>query len=328
MRLEEYRQVYDKVSLSKEADERILHTLMEGVQDSGKKQHGKGVGAVRIAAAVVVLVLAAGIMQFPAVASTTHGLVSRFTNIIIDESVIDQSVIDEKGWVEGIDYGKPTAIYDYSDSAEYLDINSDAPKEECKMESLAEVSKVLGVELLQSKEAHEEKDCIEYTPYVSDSGALNGVVLMDDFYVLGDIRDVECNIFPKVEECNSIFYRPGQKYQSPIKMEITIRTSDSEGVDHENHELDYDGRTEVRGEGNRCEIEEIYEIQNLGGVNAALSVDETDGVSTWGKLEGEDIRSCVSAFFLYQGVEYRYVGAVSVETMQEFLEGLEIPEQK
>lgn len=325
MRLEEYRQIYDKVSLSKEADERILQALQEA-QSSGKKRNSTRVRAVRIAAVAAVLVLTVGIMKFPAVASTTKVLVSGFTNFILNSGTSSQEDIEKmEEQIEGREYGYPTSQYVYSDSGVYQEINPDAPKKECKMDSMDAVSEALGVDLLQSEDAYEQENGILYTPYVSESGALNGVILMNDFYALGDIQNAEYSIFPEVETCNTIFYRPGEKYQSPIKMEITVRTDDAEGVDYDNHELDYGGRTEVR-EDNDAEKTENYVIQNLGGVNAMLSVDETDGASTWGKLEGEDIRSCVSAYFLYRGVEYRYVGAVSLETMQEFLEGLKIPE--
>ena len=329
MRLEEYREIYDKVSLSKEADERIQQALLKEVSNSGIKQKRKGIRFAQVAAAVAVLVLAVGIMQFPAVASTTQNLVNGFTNYITvnlsEEDVEDIEKLEKQlDSMEGVEYGYPIYVYEYNDNGGYVEVNSDAPKKECKMDSMDAVSKALGVGLLQSGDAYEQENCILYTPYVSESGALNGVILADDFYALGDIRDAEYSIFTEVETCNAIFYRPGENYQSPIKMEITIRTNDSEGVDNENHELDYGGRTEVR-EDNDAEKTETYVIQNLGGVDAMLSVDETDGVSTWGKLEGEEISSCVSAYFLYQGVEYRYVGAVSIEAMQEFLEGLEIP---
>lgn len=323
MRLEEYRKIYDEVSLSKEADERILQALQEA-QSSGKKRNSSRVRAVRIAVAAAVLVLAVGIMKFPAVASTTKTLVTGFTNFVLNSGESSQEDIEKmEKRMEGVEYGYPTSVYEYSDSGEYLEINPDAPKKECKMDSMDAVSEMLGIDLLQSKDAYQQENCILYTPYVSESGALNGAVLIDDFYALGDIREAEYSIFPEVETSNAICYRPGEKYQSPIRMEITMRTDDAEGVDYDNHELDYGGRIEAR-EDNDAEKTENYVIQNLGGVNAMLSLDETDGVSTWGKLEGEEISSCVSAYFLYQGVEYRYVGAVSLETMQEFLEGLEI----
>lgn len=71
--------------------------------------------------------------------------------------------------------------------------------------------------------------------------------------------------------------------------------------------------------------QEVYEIENLG-VNAVLSsIDDVAETGTWNKRDGEEIHRCIEAYFVYEGVGYRYVGAVSTETMQEFLEGLEIP---
>lgn len=308
MRLEEYRDLYDKVSLSEEADHRILREIKEG------KTPGRGnrfqMRADRIAAAAAVLVLAAGIIRIPVVASATQSLVNRFSDVIILK--LDQD-------------DDTTSVTVYSGITEYLDVKQDAPKKECKMDSLAAVSEALGIGLLQSEDAQEEKNCISYTPYVSEDGVLNGVNIKDDFYALGDIRDAKYNISEDPEESNTVSYRPGEKYQSPIKVEITARTSNEDGADEENHELDNCGRTETLTGEAAIQVKEIYEIQNLGGVQAFLSEDETDGVSTWEKREGAEIQSCTSAYFTYGGVEYRYVGAVSMETMKEFLEGLKIP---
>lgn len=336
MRLEEYREIYDKVSLPKEADERILQKLTEEVSSSGIKQKKKGIRFAGVAA-VVVLVLALGIMQFPAVASSTQDLVSRLT-IMIDGKAVQVER------VEGVEYGEPTSTYVYSDSPEYLSVNPDAPKKECKMASLDEVSEALGIDLLQSEDAHEQKNCIRYTPYVSNSGALNGVILQDTFYALGDIRDPKIKVSKDLEKDGTISYREGEKYHSPIMMEALIRTDNAEGVDEENRELDYSGRfnglsgknagTKAAQETYGIEnltgedaggmiVQEIHEIESLG-VEAEISVD-VSGSHTWNKMDGEEIYQGADAIFTYQGVEYRYVGAVSIETMLEFLEGLEIP---
>lgn len=327
MRLEEYRQVYDKVSLPKEADERILQELQEEVSNSGMKQKRKGIRFAGVAAAVAVLVLAVGIMQFPAVASTTQNLVNSFTNyVIISNNSSQEDVEKMEKLSEDMEYGYPTSIYEYSDSGEYLSVNPDAPKKECRMASMSEVGKALGVDLLQSKDAHESKDSILYTPYVSDSGALNGVILKNDFYALGDIRDAEFNVSGDLKTEDGyiyVSYREGENYHSPIMMEATIRTDDNEGVDDGNHELDYGGR-QVKADDGAIISTEVYEIENLG-VTALLTVDDTPGPYTWNKLDGDEINNATDAYFVYLGVEYRYVGAVSTDTMKEFLEGLEIP---
>ena len=276
-------------------------------------------------AAVAAVAFVVGVARIPAMGSAAGDVISRFTNLLVINS-------DSKGEVdpaEGIEYGYPTSVYEYSDSGEYLHVNSDAPQKECRMASMSEVSQALGVDLLQSKDAHEAKDSILYTPYVSDSGALNGVILKNDFYALGDIRDAEFNVSGDLKtEDGHIYvsYREGENYHSPIMMEATIRTDNNEGVDNRNHELDYGGRQLTVDEGAIISTE-MYEIENLG-VTALLTVDNTPGPYTWNKLDGDEIDSAADAYFVYQGVEYRYVGAVSTDTMKEFLETLEIPEQK
>lgn len=328
MRLEEYKQVYDKVTLSKEADERILQELQEKVSNSGMKQKRKGIRFAQVAAAVAVLVLAVGIMQFPAVASTAQDLVSSFTDYVVvskssQEDIEKMEKLLESG--EGIEFGYPTSVYEYNDSGEYLEVNSDAPRKECKMDCMDAVSKALGIDLLQSGDAYEQENCILYTPYVSESGALNGVILQDTFYALGDIRDPKIEVFKDLEKDGRISYHDGEEYHSPIMMEAAIRTNAGEELDNEIPELDYSRQfVDLTGEDSGTAIvQEIHEIESLG-VEATLSFD-VPGSHTWNKLDGEEPPQCIDAVFTYQGVEYRYVGAVSIETMQEFLEGLEIP---
>ena len=325
MRSEEYKQIYDKVSLSKEADERILEELLREKEDvimmrRKRKKWITGTAVAAVAAAAFVV----GVARIPAMGSAAEDAISSLTNLI----VIDSNSKDEVGPIEGREYGYPTSVYEYSDGGEYLHVNSDAPKKECRMASVLEVSQVLGVDLLQSKDAYEAKDSILYTPYVSDGGALNGVILKNDFYALGDIRDAEFNVSGDLKTEDGyiyVSYREGEKYHSPIMMEVTIRTDNNEGADDGNHEPDYGGRQLKTDEG--AIISELYEIENLG-VTAQLTVDDTPGPYTWNKLDGYKINSVADAYFVYQGVEYRYVGAVSKETMEEFLETLEIPEQK
>lgn len=326
MRSEEYRQVYDKITLSKEADERILEELLQekesAVMERGKRKKWLTGAAV---AAVAVMAVVIGAARIPAMGSAAGDVISRFTNLIIITNDSEDEVGDEVSQAEGREYGYPTSVYQYSDSGEYLHVNSDAPKKECRMASMSEVGQALGVGLLQSKDAHEAKDSILYTPYVSDSGALNGVILKNDFYALGDIRDAEFNVSGDLKTEDGyiyVSYREGENYQSPIMVEATIRTDDNEGVDEGNHELDYGGR-QVKADEGAIISSEVYEIENLG-VTALLSIDDTPGPYTWSKLDGEEIHRCADAYFVYQGVEYRYVGAVSLETMKEFLEGLEI----
>lgn len=316
MRLEEYTQIYDKVSLPKEADERILQELMEEKRDHGRAWSRMGAYAVKIAAAAAVLAVTVGVLQLPAVASSTQNLVGRFTNLIGYET--------EQG--DGKEAGAATSKAVYNDSGEYQHVREDAPKKQCRMDSMAEVSEALGIDLLQSADAHEQKDSIQYTPYVSKSGALNGVTLRSDFYALGDICEPKIKISKRG---NTISYREGKTYRSPIMMEHTIRTDDAEGVDKDNHELDYAGRSYILGKADQGAFlsKETYEIKNLG-VTALLAMADTPGSYTWEKQDGDAINCCADAYFIYRGVEYHFTGAVSLDTMKEFLEGLNIPNQK
>lgn len=325
MELKEYRRLYDKVSLPKEADERILQTLTEKLPDSGAGRKRKRVW-IAGAAVVAVFILAVEITHFLAATSAEKDVVSRLNDLIKNEPES----------VEGIDYGYPTSSYIYSDDTEYLMVDPDAPKKACKMDSLEEVSDVLGLDLLQSKDAHEQADCMQYTPDVSDSGLLSRINIQDVFYVLGDVREPEIKVYK--DKDNTISYREGKNYHSPIRMEITIMTSREL---EEDVVIEGEGREDVTihklGNGgllfNSMEKEdgalstlsqEVYLIENLG-VDAVLSsASDVPGDDIWNKQDGEELSHLVEAYFVYAGVEYRYTGDVSVKTMQEFLEGLEI----
>ena len=64
---------------------------------------------------------------------------------------------------------------------------------------------------------------------------------------------------------------------------------------------------------------EVYEMKDLG-VKAVLYSIETDGPVSWNITEGTV--KCSVAVFVYEGVEYVYMGGMNHDTMKAFLDTL------
>lgn len=176
---------------------------------------------------------------------------------------------------------------------EYLAVSPGACKEECKMDSIAEVSDNIGIKILQSTEAEEQKDSISYYPYVSDSGVLNGIIIINYSYADG-----------------------------PIGMEITIRSNQDEQVDYNNHELEYAGENWNLAESSNVSNIQTYAISQLG-IEAILYTVKSDGPVEWENAGVENCESITCVIFMHEGIEYQYIGAVSQEAMKEFLNTLQ-----
>ncbi|MDE7425817.1 MAG: hypothetical protein K2N51_19325 [Lachnospiraceae bacterium] len=292
MKLEDYQEIYKKMEMPKKMDERIREGIME--KENGKRKEVNKKTLVQTACAVAAAIMVVGVLQAPSIATASRQLAEQFTNKFTAYTEDGEDVdIEMKG--------------------EYLKINANAKKTNCKMDSLKTAEKELGLPLLKSKDAYEEKNCIAYNALLSESGELYQVELIDDFYVLGDIKDVNTEMFSQPDDVNDIRFHEGKEYRSPICMEIVVRLNSNEDVEHP----EYDGVTADFSEDKDVNV---YEIKNLG-VKAVLSTVETAGV-WWDYDLNTVMRSCAYAVFVYKGIEYRYMGAVSQDTMKTFLEGL------
>lgn len=296
MKLNHYKSLYDKMKTSKEMDERI----MQNVITYEKKKKNKMVRYLgSIAAAIAVIILALQIQPIRAVATET---IKQFKNkfTILSQKNGSQMIELEGGYVE---------------------LSSNAQKTDCKMDSISEVSEMLGIRLLESSGAYEIKNSITYTPSISESGAVYGVMLINYGYAMGDLKKVNMETFEDWSTVSSISYEKGEKYHSPISMQITIRAKQEEETVLDNLELNYGGWDWKIEEGNRFSNTHIYTIPKLG-IEAILYTTETDGMSSWQPVDGR-ITSMTTAIFMYEGIEYIYNGSVSQETMKEFLNTLE-----
>lgn len=223
-----------------------------------------------------------------------------------------------------IDKGKDAKPQKIEMKGEYLAIRDGAFRKEKKYGTLGKISEELGIPLLVSKEAYEgEENLITYCPYNTKGGNMYGVMLTDDFYALGDIKHVETKVYDKTVDANEIQYEAGKLYESPISAQITIRTDQDKDDEYINHELEYAGFSEDINDNENVSYVEVYNAEKLNAQVVICTV-ETDGIETWQKQSGNPIEKCTSALFVYQGVEYRYIGAVEPETMKQFIDTLQL----
>lgn len=175
----------------------------------------------------------------------------------------------------------------------YLTLSSKASKKACKMDSILQASNNIGISLLYSTDEIKEKDGISYYPYVSKKGVLNGITLINNYYAKG-----------------------------PIALEIIIRGKDNSGVDYNNHELEYAGAKWNLVEADSISDIHLYEIPHLG-VNAIIYTTQSEGPALWEEKGIETVDSLTGVIFMYEGIEYKYLGAIAQEEMKEFLNTLQ-----
>lgn len=293
MKKESLQKMYDKIITTNDMDERIQKHILE---------HKKGqVCYIQYTYKLAVIFLAViVVMQVHPIKAAVQKVITHFSNQIVYFTQNDEEkVIHMQG--------------------DYLAIKATAPKDMCKMNSVLEVSNELGISLLQSSEAYEMENCIFYHPYISKNNRLNGVMLINHCYAMGDLENVTLETSAFIDEQPMILYQDGEEYKSPISMQIKIRTNQAEGVDYNNHELEYAGANwDLTIERGIYDIN-LYEIQKLG-VTAVLYSVKSDGPQVW-RLEEET--EFTTAIFMFDGVEYCYCGAVSQSTMASFLETLQ-----
>lgn len=288
-----FQTMYDKMIPPKEMDERIEKNVLE----YSKNQVRYRKYAYKIA---IVLLFFSMVIQIQPVRAAVQKVITHFTTQI--------TYLTQNGKERVIDM-----------EGDYLEIKSNASTNTCKMDSISQVSAELGIPLLESNAAYEVNNCISYNPYVSGDGVLNGVMIMDDCYSIGDLENVKLGTSKYIDKDQELSYQVGEHYQSPIGIQIRIRANQDEGVDYNNHELEYAGANwNLTVEKGFYNIN-LYEIKTLG-VNAVLYSIKSNGPEVWGVEEEKEL---TVAIFMFNGVEYSYYGVISQRVMTDFLETLE-----
>lgn len=213
--------------------------------------------------------------------------------------------------------GTSEESYIYDDI--YVSLSKDSPKDYCSFCSVTEVQQATGVDLLQAKDALEGYPCFEYIPYVSESGVLNGFMIRNDYYAMGDLQNVSMKQ-KKGSGDIRCKYEIGEQYKSPITMQALVRSKDSEGVDYSGHELAYGGTIFDMSDPDVTDAN-LYPMEKLGIKAVIMTVGSTGRM---GKCLSDYKTTSVSvAFFVYHGVEYIYIGDMTQDVMKKFIDGLE-----
>lgn len=295
MNKKEYETMYEKMELSDEMDRQIKNAIMKtrAVKRTGQKKYRIAIGT---AAALVLLV---GVGQTD-VARAAMDQIARYFSYSF-------TVAREDGTKEQIQMKE-----------EYITLSQDAPKKSMKMNSISEVNDAIGIHLLDSKEAYLHKGCIEYSPKVSKAGEMYGVTVSAPLYAVGDLKAVKLH-----EEENYLSFSAGKKYQTPMTVQISLRTDENATKEYRDNELGFVSQRmnlDLSQDSSEAYDAEVYELKSLG-VKAVLYTIDTDGPIEW-RIETDDL-SCTNAVFVYEGVEYVYMGGVSHDTMKQFLDTLE-----
>lgn len=300
MQLKEYKEAMDELQMPEDMDQRLKQRLEQ--QQEVKQMNKKNVyKKIAITAAVAGTVVGIGVAN-PAIVSNAAEAIARFFSY-------DITLKDHDGNKETVEMNN-----------EYLHLREDAPTKDCKMSSVKEVGEALGIELLESKERYAYEGCISYSPSMSEEKALCGALISDKMYATGDLQNVKIDKADSEDSNDSIAFQKGEDYQSPIAMQISVRSDENLGEKYKDNELGYISDCQHVDMENISNEAEVYEIPDLD-VKAVLFTVYTDGPIAWGIDEGE--LKCTTALFVYKGVEYVYTGAVSHETMKQFLNTLE-----
>ncbi len=299
MSAQDFQNMYEKMEMPKDMDERIRER-MEIELNRGKVRKGNGYRAgLAVAAAFAVMVC---ITQFDTVSAAAQRMVEffKYTFVMNDEDGKEVNV-DMKGG--------------------FVTLLENAPKEDCYMDSMQEAGNTIGVKLLDTDAACMHEDCVQYTPYLTEDGELYGVMLSDKLYAVGDLQDVTLNRREDMTGVDSMTYQAGTNYQTPVSAQITIRTDKDMTGDYDNNEIGYVSKSQkmdLTADADAFEAE-VYELEHLGA-KAVLYTIQTDGPVAWNVTEGTV--KCTVAVFVYEGVEYVYMGGMNHDTMKAFLDTL------
>lgn len=284
MDIKEYKNMYNKIETSQDTDRRILNSVKQG-KNIKKRTYIKVAGMVAAFAMIV------GIYQIPSVNAAVNNFISGFTS----KFMVNNETVEMTG--------------------EYKKISPKASKQDKKFDTLADAEKELGIKLLKSKDAYEgEKNLIWYNPHMNGEGELYGAILQDDFYCVGDLKNVDVETFEDASEGNAIMFESGEKYKTPIAAEITVRSD--KGSEGGAGEVNYKG-TQEKFDGKS----QMYELKNID-TKAIITTIENSGMPAEWEDQVGDAGDMTEALVVFDGVEYHYYGAVSQETMKEFLDGL------
>jgi len=147
-------------------------------------------------------------------------------------------------------------------------------------------------------------------------------MLSDKLYVVGDLQNVTLHRKDEMNGVDWMEYAAGTDYQAPISAQVTIRTDKDMSGEYDNNEIGYvseSQKVDLTSDDAGIFEAEVYEMKKLNTKVVLYSI-YTDGPVSWNITEGTV--KCTVAVFVYEGVEYVYMGGVAHDTMKAFLETL------
>lgn len=291
MRINEYKNMVEKMKIPEDMDRELKNVLLSDQKEQKKMKKNKTTRNVSVA--VIAAFLIFGMAQTPLISNAAATIMNYFR--------YGFSFTESNGTKEAVNM-----------KLDYLKLSENAPVKDRTMNSVDEVSDVIGIKLLNSTKEYKGK--VDYVPSLSEHNKLMGITIKNNFYCIGDITDIKQN-----QEKDIISYDNGETYFTPIAAQITVRTDVNLTEKYQDNELGFVSENDYVDLDDISSDADLYEISSLG-VKAVLFTVKTDGPIDWG-LHQE--MNCTNAVLVYNGVEYVYFGCVSHDTMKAFLDTLE-----
>lgn len=240
-----------------------------------------------IAAAAVIAL--AGVSQIPQVQTFAGSIAEKFTTVF---------ELDEEKVVVVSEFRQPGKKFkpDYK-----------------KFDTLAEAEEMMGIKLLKYDKGYERKNGWTFFPSETSEGEIYEVLLTNHYYVLGDLKNIKFSTSSDPAVGNTVYFTAGKKFRSPISCQMTIRVAADSAKD-----AAYPGYEEKRIDWLKEQNAEKYYCENLG-IDIILYEIETDGPAAWDRVK---TAKTASMKFIYKGIEYDFMGQVSLDTMKQIADNL------
>ncbi|MFR1725356.1 hypothetical protein [Emergencia timonensis] len=278
---------FETMHTTKEMDQRILAAVASGQEtQKGRPRRRSRRFYHRLALAAAIVLTLFTVFQIPQVATYAESVLKEFTKIFYVQG--DEVEMEGK----------------------YIRISEDADKRWKKTDGLKEIEKNLNVRLLKYDESYEGENSWDYYAGMieGDNGPIKEITLTNYYYILGDLKNVDTTVFDSASTVNSITYTSGKIFKTPVSCQIVIKT-EAEAEEGEDVEVipDFDSAEATK-----------YRCKNLGTDVLLYRVD-TDGPAAWEQVR---VREMTNMVIFYEGIEYHFLGEVSMDTMKEIAENL------
>lgn len=297
MKQSDLKKAYDEIRVTKDMDREVLDFIKNG---KTKKRKGEIImkKGLAVAAALAIIV---GSYQVPIVKVSANSLMQKIVYHFSGENADLNLEMNEKKEVKS------------------------APVKEGKYNSISEIEEILKLDLLSSSKACTEGGYhISYEPIKNKDGEVIAVYISDHIYEIGDLHDVDIHTSSETDTNNRISYCKGEKYASPIEMQIAIKLKRNDGK--EGNIGFSGGESSEFSKEKGYENSETYEMKNIGekAFITTYGPEESVGLGpvAW-NCEDADLSTLTMAIFTHNGIEYSFCGSVSVDTMKAFLDTLQ-----